>query len=204
MSSSELTIPKSIDREVRRVHPDGKYEHLLVDRLDANLPSSRLRSLLTRLNSSPGVVAELEPVIQDADRSHTIHIGQRNRPSWLDFNRTLPDSTRADELRENGPIVFLNVQLSRVGPFSTSYWNNFVLENEKPTPTILSDPPSFEWAAIQNLTQETLESYGIERVSSELLNKPISWLSSSLDRALENRGRFPGPTVYHALFGELY
>src|SRR4051812_43575882 len=144
-----MTIPTPIEREVRRVHADGKYENLLIDLLDAYTSPGALRSLLQALNSSPALVAELELASQAADRSHTLHIGQRSRPSWERFNRALPDFARVDELQKNGSLLFWNVQLSRVGPFWTSYWNNFVLENGKPTPKLLTDPPGFEWGLIQ-------------------------------------------------------
>jgi hypothetical protein len=200
----ELSTEESIERTIRGLHPSGRYEDLSPDRLDAHLAVRQLESVVGQVNATPEASADLEMAAQSLERRHILHVTEKGRPSWHQFNRFLTDEARVNILRRQGALLYWNIRLSRVGPFCTSYWNEFVLRRGIITPELSSSPTGDEWKRIIRSVEAILAASGLTWVPPDLLERPIPWLFSTADYLLESRRRFPGPTAYHVLFGDLY
>jgi hypothetical protein len=198
-------VPASVERVMRRVHRDGRYESVAPGSFDAHLSDRDLQSLVKRVNSIPGARAVLELAAQLMDRSHTLHVSEADRPTWEEFNRLATEPERLHELRAVGePLLYWNIRLSRLGPFWASTWNRFFVRRGRVGVEVCAEPAGFEWHTIICRVTDTLQSLKLEHLDYEVLDKPVPWLSSSADYLLESRGQYPGPTVYNVLFEDLY
>ena len=200
----EAEIESRIEQALRRTHPTGKYEELALDRLDPYTTSRQLKSLLQRVNSSQFARADIELASSEMERSHILHVGLDNGPSWGEFNRAVSGEERLTCLREHGgSLLYWNIQLSRVGPFWTGYWNEFAERRGRIMPELVSAPSSYDWVRIIDDTQSILASSGFTEVDQALLDIPVTWMTTASGYLLEGRGQNPSPTVQDCLFNDI-
>jgi len=197
-------IPSRVDAVLRRMHPTGKYEDLLAERLDQHLSWDQLHTLVRDLKMIPGVCVYLDPAESEDDRSHVIYVGTALAPAWDSFNRVLSDPEREAALHSLGSITYWIIRLSRVGPFWMDFWNQFVRLGHRIVPEFSTRAPTLEWQFITSTVSSILSSYSLEFLSSASLHVPVNWMTTDERDLLVERGLDPTPTVYDGLFSNLY
>ena len=204
MNDVDSSVLPRIDEVLRRLHPTGRYEDLALGMMDHHWAEEGPSHLLNQLIAVPGVSACLELAEFEMERRHVLHVGRQEAPTWQEFHRLFSDEDRREALQEGGgSIVYWNILLSRLGPFWTSYWNEFIEQGGRIVPEPSSAPDTFEWKIVVNGVEEILRDEGLTRVSRELLDRPVQWLSVSPDHHSPVARKIGNPTVYDALFEDI-
>lgn len=191
-----------IEGSVRRLYPQGTYEAMEYEQLDAHLDASRLQHLVRALSNLPKAQVELEPGTHGTERSHTLYLGLRGLPTWGEFNRIYSASERRAALeRHPEGITYWFISLSRVGPFWMSYWNSFRLQEGRIVPELVAPPATPKWRNLVDTVRMFLSSQGITEIEQPVLDQPLEFLTTAENDLLRSRG-FSHPTVYHCLFGD--
>lgn len=200
-----MMIPPGVDRALRAAHPTGHYGVLDADALDEHLTPDRIESLLAELRANFLVEAEIAPPEPDYDRSFVCYVGLRSGPGWHEFNREFSEDQRLTEVRNRlSPLVYWVIQLSRLGPYWTGYWNSFEEADGRISPATASPPDDADWlSAIQHVS-EVLHVQRFEEIGNSTLGAPVAWLDASDIPTLRSTGKDTGPTVYECLFSEIY
>jgi len=193
-----------IDETLHRLHPTGRYEDLALGMMDHHWAEEGPSHLLNQLIAVPGVSACLELAEFEMERRHVLHVGRQEAPTWQEFHRLFSDEDRREALQEGGgSIVYWNILLSRLGPFWTSYWNEFTEQGGRIAPELCTPPDSFEWKTVVVNVEELLRGEGLTRVNPELLDRPVRWLLVSPEHHSPVAGGAGNPSVYYALFEDL-
>ena len=191
-----------IEEVLRRLHPTGAYEGLVLENLDQHWPAGGVLSLLEQVGGASGLSACLEPLDFPVQRRHVLHIGLQEAPDWEEFNRLLSPSERAEALEGNGgSIAYWNILLSRLGPFWTGNWNVFGEKEGNIEPELSEVPHSFEWGIAVNRVHEIFSQFYLAEVDSGSLFTLVSWMT--LSRKYWSPAGTPPPkhpTLYDALF----
>ena len=180
-------------RVLQRLCPADDVLRLSAAHFDRHF-GGRIESVSEELGGAALVVAELDPIDYEFERSYTIYIGRSSAPSWMEFNREMEEPQRARALRTQAePLVYWVLRLSRVAPYWTGHWNHFELKQGRVRPNLVPEPGSWEWASIAGQVRQILIQRGIEELSQRTLDASLPW-STGKDGRLS--------TVFRCLFSD--
>jgi hypothetical protein len=183
-------LSATVESTIRKMYPTGSYDEIAVDLIDAHLSVPALKALLHEVNHVPGVCADVD--LDESEKSTALYVGLRTAPSWAEFNRDYTERQRVSAVRERGALTYWIVRLSRIGPFWTSYWNEFRNRNGRIMPEISLPPKDEEWVKVVNRIPNVLSAFSLDEIPPGELITPVPWISP------------PDITIQTALFHNAY